>query len=195
MTAPEPSRPSAPDAEARERLSALLDGELDATTGEHTIDALMASEAARADWADWHVVGDALRAPELAADHRPGFEARLLLALAAEPVVLAPRALARRPGWLTRIVLPTTAVAAAAALLAVVALPLLREDAKSPAAEVATAAPAAPTAAPPAAGPVLRSPEVETYLTAHREFAGARGLSQPAPILRTAVEAPADNAR
>lgn len=195
MTAPEPSRPSVPDAEARERLSALVDGELDAAAGNRALEALLASEAARADWADWHAVGDALRAAELAVDHRPGSEARLLQALAAEPVVLAPRALAWRPGWLTRIVLPTTAVAAAAALLAVVALPLMREDAKAPAAEVATVASAASTVAPPAAGPVLRSPEVETYLTAHREFAGARGLSQPAPILRTAIDTPAGTSR
>lgn len=195
MTSPEPARPAAADAAVRERLSALLDGELDAAARARALDELLASDAARADWSDWHAVGDALRAPELATDHRPGFEARLLQALAAEPVVLAPRALPARAGWLPRLALPATAVAAAAALLAVVALPLLREEPKPPAAEVATVVPPAPTAAPPPAGPVLRSPEVETYLTAHREFAGARGLSQPAPVLRTAVEVPADSAR
>ena len=194
MTCPEPSRAAAADAARRERLSALLDDALDAAARERAVDELFASDQARADWSDWHAVGDALRAPELATDHRPGFEARLLQALAAEPAILAPRARARRPGWVARLALPATAVAAAAALLAVVALPLLRDDGKLPASDVAVAPPATPAVAR-SAEPVQRSAEVETYLTAHREFAGARGLSLPPPILRTAIEAPVDDAR
>jgi sigma-E factor negative regulatory protein RseA len=148
---------------------------------------------ARADWHAWHLIGDVLRSDELAA--RPARDAAFLTALRArladEPVPLAPQALpaaeatqpplqangtlapglvaAPRPrrsrarGWLM------APAAMAAGFLAVVGVTLVtRQSAPDP--DTATLAKA--DAAGAAASAVLvRNPQLDRYLTAHRALA------------------------
>jgi sigma-E factor negative regulatory protein RseA len=180
--------PSSFDPAARERCSALMDGELSPEEGRRCLDRLAQDPAARVDWALWHCVSDALGSPEVLRLHQDRFIARVEAALAAEPTVLAPQP-AQRGGWsLRRLVLPATATAAAAALLALVAVPLLTQEAPAP--SIAAQAPPAPapTAGMAATGPLQRSAQVEAYLAAHRELTGAPALPGSAPYLRAALE-------
>lgn len=78
--------------QALEMLSALADGEVDATTAEQMCTAWRQEPAVRAQWHAYHLIGDVLRSEELGT----GFKADAALLnkvrerLAAEPVVLAP---------------------------------------------------------------------------------------------------------
>src|SRR5262249_16503020 len=115
-----------------EAMSRLIDGELDGTGCRELVDRLTADAEARQAWVLMNIACDAVRSSETAALHSSDFVARFSPALAAEPVILAPRALQQRQGLLRRVVLPTAAVAAAAAVLAVVALPQIRDQSPSP---------------------------------------------------------------
>ncbi len=91
------------NAAARERLSALLDGELDGEFGGRAVTQACAqwreSAESRSTWHAYHLIGDVLRSDDLASD--PAHDARFLDALRAklakEPVVLAPRPLESPP--------------------------------------------------------------------------------------------------
>ena len=76
-----------------EKLSALMDGELDETEAVAAFARLRTSEDYRQHWNDCHLIGDALRgAARLDVD----LTARIMEALVDEPVVLAPPP--KRPG-------------------------------------------------------------------------------------------------
>ena len=94
----------------RQQLSALADGELDASQAARLIKRL-GTDDLRATWDVYHQIGDVLRAEPMAGALGPGFSRRLSERLATEPVVLAPkRGLVSRIGaW------PTTLTAMAAA--------------------------------------------------------------------------------
>ena len=91
------------DAAALERLSALVDGELDGDAAAQACGHWRESGDARSSWHAYHVIGDVLRSDDLACD--PARDAGFLEALRArlkdEPVVLASRPSAqpaRQPG-------------------------------------------------------------------------------------------------
>jgi sigma-E factor negative regulatory protein RseA len=179
------AQPLAPSADARaERWSCLMDGEADAAALSACLDEWRTSEAARGDWALWHAAGDALRSSEVAGWHAAGFTARVAVALQAEPAIVAPR----RSGLhtLRRIALPGAAVAAAAALLTVVALPVLRGDGGVQVVQQARMTGSVPvTTTDTAAVRVERLPRMEQYIAAHREMAGNLGMPRTTPYLRT----------
>ncbi|HTT12765.1 MAG TPA: RseA family anti-sigma factor [Burkholderiaceae bacterium] len=158
-----------------EALSGLLDGELDQGSCRELFDRLSSDPEAQRTWALLNLACDALRSSETAAQHSAGFVSRVGRALADEPVILAPRAL-RRPGTLRRVVIPVAAVAAAAGVLTVVALPLIRDPVpgtEGPVAIVDRKDGALPVVSPERG--VVRARELESYLEAHRE-------SAPGPI-------------
>ncbi len=74
-----------------ERISVLLDGEMDRSEAAAAIAALCADPALRRHWHELHRAGDALRSDEVAACDAVDFCARVAAAIAAEPTVLAPR--------------------------------------------------------------------------------------------------------
>jgi sigma-E factor negative regulatory protein RseA len=80
------------DAAGRERLSALVDGELDRSDADAACGAWRADAELRRTWHAWHAIGDTLRSDDLASD--PVADVRFCAAvsarLAAEAVVLAP---------------------------------------------------------------------------------------------------------
>lgn len=82
------SEPAAPDA-ARERLSALLDGELDAETAREALKRQHHTPGDADALAEYAYIGDALRGLAPAAT-RPDFTARCMARLADEPTLLAP---------------------------------------------------------------------------------------------------------
>src|SRR5262245_45619968 len=135
---------------SKETLSSLMDGEVDTRTAGGLLATLCSSSELRAEWIAFHLVGDALRSSEVAAGHSDGFGARVADAIAREPTIMAPRALANSASSLRRYLLPGIAVAASAAVIGFVAVPLLRNAEMAPtqqanvapAQSVATAAPA-----------------------------------------------------
>ena len=100
----------------KEKISALMDGELDGRTAEQLVDELRRGGDCLEAWRTYHVVGDAMRDTRLLSE---GFAARVAQRLAAEPTVLAARRAERQPRrW---IALPA-AIAASVAAVALVAL-------------------------------------------------------------------------
>jgi len=200
------------DDSARERLSALADGELD-PAGSTTSCAAWARDAAlRADWHAWHLIGDVLRSEDLASDprHDRDFCATLRSRLQAEPVVLAPTpAFAdSAPGRVDRQPRPgrwTTAGAVAAGFVLVVGtFAVLRPGEAPPDARLASAdAPTSTTASPARTAPaaeatpqtvaivadskIIRDAQLERYLEAHKQFAGTSALGVPSAFLRSAT--------
>ena len=83
------------EAEAREALSSLMDGELDRPRVAAACEQWRQSAAARDSWHAYHVIGDALRSDDLAAEpsRDRAFLQALRARLADEPVVLAPEPL------------------------------------------------------------------------------------------------------
>src|SRR5690606_38900115 len=81
------------EARATERLSALVDGELDDGLTARTCARWHEHPDMRATWHAWHLIGDVLRSEDLASDpaHDAAFLRALRARLAHEPVVLAPR--------------------------------------------------------------------------------------------------------
>ncbi len=72
-----------------ERLSSLLDGELDDTQQRHAVDALGGDAEARERWERFHLAGDALHG-DLAEAIDPRFASRVMAAIDDEPAILAP---------------------------------------------------------------------------------------------------------
>ena len=77
----------------KDRISALMDGELDDRSAAELIDALGRDREALLAWRAYHVISDAMHEGRLLSE---GFAARFSGRLAAEPTVLAPRALQGR---------------------------------------------------------------------------------------------------
>jgi len=119
---------TSPDADAAERnaqnLSAWIDGS-DADCAEE----YLISDAGRATWDTYHLIGDVLRTPDLAIAPTPAFSGRMAEAMAAELPhngVAFSRALSRSawPAFVSAFV-PGLALAAALALVVWVAWPFL----------------------------------------------------------------------
>ena len=77
----------------RERLSALIDGELDVPGSADACARWCGDQGVREDWHAWHLIGDVLRSDDLAsnASRDLRFLAVVRERLAAEPVLLAPQ--------------------------------------------------------------------------------------------------------
>ena len=193
------------DAVARERLSALVDGELEQGAVTQACAHWRDSTEARSTWHAYQLIGDALRSDDLASDPRrdANFMAALRARLATEPVVLAPQPApisamqpeparaargggsGRRWSWLA----PATAAAGSFAVVAV--LTLTRTSGPEPerpvASSLAQAAPAAEPQAFVASGQVIRDAQLDRYLAAHKQFVGSSALGVPSGLLRNAT--------
>ena len=97
-----------------EKLSALMDGELDEVETAAAFARLRTSEDYRQQWSDYHLIGDALRG---SARLESDLTARVMEALIDEPVVLAPPRSLSRQSALQR----TLALAASVAGITLVA--------------------------------------------------------------------------
>jgi sigma-E factor negative regulatory protein RseA len=164
-----------------DRISALMDGELDERSAAQLIEALTRDgEAVRA-WRSYHLIGDAMRGGLPLSD---GFTGRLAQRLAKEPTVLAPRRIrTESPRLFT--------VSAAAASVAAVAF--VGWMAFAPQTLVAPA-PVAQVQPPAEARPVLvpLPNAANDYLLAHQGFSPRVSLQGMAPYVLTIAEHPAE---
>jgi sigma-E factor negative regulatory protein RseA len=164
-----------------DRISALMDGEVDQKSAAQLIEALTRDAEAVRTWRNYHLIGDAMRGGLLLSE---GFTERLAQRLAAEPTVLAPRRIrTESPRLFT--------VSAAAASLAAVAFVGWR--AFAPQTGVAPA-PVAQIQAPVEAKPVLvpLPNAANDYLLAHQGFSPRVSLQGMAPYVLTVAEHPAE---
>lgn len=192
------SDPSAPDAR-RQLLSALADGEVDAAELQQGCTLWRSDAAARADWHAYHLIGDVLRAEELA--NPPGHDAAFLTALrsrlADEPVPLAPAAATPAPrlrAWLA----PAAVAAGFVAVAGVLVVSRLSTPEAPPASQLLVSSPASagglqrvgagvPAAATPLVldGKLIRDAQLDAYLRAHRDMNGSATVAVPGGAMRS----------
>ena len=173
-----------------ERISILLDGEMDRSEASAALAALCVNAELRRQWHELHRAGDALRSSEVAALDTLDFCSRVRSSIAAEPTVLAPR-IAHRASGTRRYWMPGLAVAASAAAVAFVAVPLMRAPetvsiAKS--APAVTVEVASQKSLPTIANARGLSASFNPYLAAHRELTGNSMVPRAAVYLRSAED-------
>jgi sigma-E factor negative regulatory protein RseA len=162
----------------KERLSELMDGELDDRSAAAVLEALGRDREARQAWGSYHMIGDSMRGGRLLSE---GFAARLSARLAAEPTVLAPRALpAESRKWF--------ALSAAASLTAV-ALVGWMAFAPQPGVAPTSVAQVPPAQVPDVKPNIVPLPTAANdYLLAHQGFSPRVSLQGMAPYVRTVSE-------
>jgi sigma-E factor negative regulatory protein RseA len=158
----------------KEKISALMDGELDRRAAAEAIGGLRREGEATEAWRVYHLISDGMRDTRV---FSKGFMARFSERLAAEPTVLAPADL---PG---RTPLQRFAFAAAASLAAVALVGWLAFAPQPQAPQ--------PMAQAPAPAPVVQAVNVplpsaaNDYLLAHQGFSPRVSLQGMAPYVRT----------
>lgn len=160
-----------------ERISALMDGELEDRSAGELIEALGRDPEAVATWRVYHLIGDAMREPRLLSE---GVAAHVRERLAEEPTVLAPAAAAAQPRrW---VALPIAASLAAVSLVGWLAFaPQLPGPLSQPPVAKAPAA----AANPPAALAVPLPSATSDYLLAHQGFSPRASFQGMAPYVRS----------
>lgn len=177
-----------------ERISALMDGELEQREATGLIPSLKQQGEMRESWAVYHLIGEAMRG-EACKDC--GVAQAVASRLGAEPTILAPRAsagsVARR--W----ALPSMAAAAAVATVTWMGLqapvpgtdlqPVRFSDVRSPAAvnTLHTLTELVPTTSTnlPAQAIQLTTQEYQPYLMAHQPFSPSVSIQGLAPYMRS----------
>ena len=159
----------------KEKISALMDGELDERAAAEALNAMRAEGEALDAWRTYHLVSDAMRDTRLLS---PGFAARVAERLAAEPTVLAP---------VKRQAVQRFALAAAASVAGVGLVGWLA-FAPQPQAPAPVAKASAPVAIPLPAS-------ANDYLLAHQGFSPRVSLQGMAPYVRTVAEHPEATAK
>jgi sigma-E factor negative regulatory protein RseA len=182
-----------------EQISALFDGEAADAPALERLCQQWTDDSTREDWHTWSLIGDVLRSENLA--QRPSHDAQFLAGLrqklAQEPVVLAPAALAPpsleqaksapKPGRVpTRYWLGSAAVAAS---VAVAVGAWVRQPEGLSQGSAATLAQAATPADVSAQMPLtmVRDPELDRYLAAHRQYVQGPALAAPGGVRQVAV--------
>jgi sigma-E factor negative regulatory protein RseA len=182
-----------------EKISALMDGELDARQSEQQYARLNQDTDARTCWSTYHLIGDVLRGDAIVSKD---FNAKLRARLEQEPTVLAPQPPRARPA--KRIT--TYALSAAASLSAVALVGWMAFNNPLTPDSVSTASSSGPA---PAVSPVSTSPTVPVtttvvadtvepqlasvprddtmneYLMAHQEFSPSTAIQGVAPYIRS----------
>ena len=151
-----------------EKLSALMDGELDHYQARGVIKALGSDDASRDHWDLYHVIGEALRCDDPGRGMRHmGSTAVIFAALALEPTVLAPQMIKLPVERRTRIALAMAASVITMSAVGIVALQQ-KDGQVSPIQLVQQVAPQ-PVAANKLS-PTTAEVRVNDYLVVHRQF-------------------------
>ena len=165
----------------KDRISALMDGELGDQAAAQTIDALARDREALDAWRTYHLISDALRDTQVLSE---GFVGRVSAKLAEEPTVLAPGRLRMRSGEPRRWVAVAAGVAAFALVGWLGFAP--QQTAVAPVAQAPQ--PTAQIDIKPALVPLPSG--TNDYLLAHQGFSPRVSLQGMAPYVRTVSEHP-----
>ncbi len=190
------------NATSRERVSALVDGDLQGDACARAVSELLDDREAIRTWHTYQVVGDVLRSAELAPTRSDlAFLEKLEARLAQEPqrphrvedTPAGPRPMGAQLGandsvfrW------KMLAATACTALVGVVGLGLWTQTGQSADARMAAAVPNAPAVsqvvtAESNAGAMMRDPQLDELMAAHRQLGGHSALQVPAGFLRNAT--------
>lgn len=174
-----------------DRISELMDGELDGKAAAGLIDALGRGGEALETWRTYHVISDAMRdTPRLSA----GFAQRLGERLASEPTVVAPNRLQDKPyQGRQRVAFPAAAAASIAAVGLVGWLAFSQDPGRPPAPLAQTSqTPSVQAVIPPLVShrpaTVPLPSAMPDYLLAHQGFSPRLSLQGMAPYARTVSE-------
>lgn len=162
----------------KEKLSALIDGELQSDSLHAHLGRLRADPELRGAWDTYHLIGDALRGHV-----GPRIADRVVARLREEPTVLAPRpekSTSRRLGWYA--MSAAASVAAVAFVVWTASSGWRAEPQLAGGPEAATAATGAPvTLVSSGVAPA----EIENYLLAHRPYSHTSAMQGIAPYGRS----------
>jgi sigma-E factor negative regulatory protein RseA len=167
-----------------DRISALMDGEVDEKSAARLIEALARDAQAIRTWRSYHLIGDAMRGGMMRGVFlSERFTERVAQRLAAEPTVLAPRRMrSESPRLFTMSAL--AASVAAVAFVGWMAFAPQPQLAPAPMAQVHNAADKPVLVPLPSAA--------NDYLLAHQGFSPRVSLQGMAPYVLTIAEHPAD---
>jgi len=160
-----------------ERISALMDGEVDESDLTQDLARLRSNADLRRSWDTYHLIGDALRGHTA-----PALASKVAERLAAEPTVLAPQPLRRSPrGKIVQRAFSAAAGVAAVALVAWLALPGPAIDAQ----QIAARPTGSMLSTPPMTAVTPAAVDVDNYLLAHQSFSPKGAMQGVAPYVRT----------
>lgn len=168
----------------RARISALMDGELDAGALGEPLKALEEEAEARETWRVYHVISDALHGGSLLSSD---CLRRVSERLAAEPALIGPLpaqvAPPQRPRWF----MPSALAASLAAVALVGWMAFAPQEKRSPVLQpvVATAPQAVPAARAKAPARQPLTAATRDYLIAHQAFSPRTSLQGMAPYVRS----------
>ena len=166
----------------KNKISALMDGELSGSELEQSIQALHEGGDALETWRRYHLISDAFTDTPILSS---GFSARFAERLALEPTILAP-ASAPVQEHKNRAWIPLSAAASVAAV-ALVAFSYQALGPETPqVAQVAQVTQKAPERSKTASVPM--SGAVNDYLLAHQNYSARNSLQGVAPYVRTVSE-------
>ena len=171
-----------------DKISALMDGELDELQARQELARLRQQDELRESWDTYHLISDALRGDALLSTN---LKHRVSERLAREPTVLAPRRGAIRK--ITTYALSAAASISAVALVGWVALSISTVNTQPEIARAPTPAAVLPVPAPQMAS-VPSEGSMNGYLLAHQGFSPSTAIQGVAPYIRSvSVSQPAKN--
>ena len=183
--------------QTRELISALADGQLQGEAFARGVEAAGADPAGREAWNTYHLIGDVLRSGELAACSAPtAFLARLEQRLVEEPLKPAAGAMSRPRQESVAVSRPQAAndasfrwklVAGFASFAAVAAIGWAVVGAVARPEQGPLAVAPGTVLAGSQGGVMIRDPNLDEFLAAHRQLGGASALQTPAGFLRNAT--------
>jgi len=158
----------------KDRISQLMDGELDDRSAAEAIKACGQGGDALDTWRTYHLISDAMRDSRVLS---AGFSARVMQRLEAEPTVLAPqRARAESRTWF--------ALSAAASFAAVALVGWLAFAPQPSVAPQVAQTPKPAAEAPQAAAAAMTPSAANEYLLAHQGFSPRVSFQGMAPYVR-----------
>ena len=165
----------------KEKISALMDGELERHQSAGAIEAVKDGGEARETWRGYHLIGDAMREMRMLS---PGFAERVGAAIGQEPTVLAPR----RRTFANPAAMRWSALAAGIAAVALVGWVAFVPQAEQ--APVASVADRVVLPKPPVQEASLVAPPeaANDYLLAHQGYSPRNSLQGAVPYVRVARE-------
>lgn len=164
----------------KNKLSALVDGELRGEELRAHLGCLKSDAELRRAWDTYHLIGDALRG-----HFSPGCSSRVAARLVEEPTVLAPRSDAIAMVRLARYVVSAAAVGAGVALVVWTALPVMRSEPQLAVNSTAASAAGVSESEP---GARRASIEDENYLLAHQPYSHTSAMQGVATYVRAVSE-------
>ena len=163
-----------------DKISALMDGELDRHQAQEQWARLKQNEELLQHWHTFHLIGDALRGERMLSSR---IDAQLSVRLGSEPTVLAPRR-----GTLQRFTTYALSAAASLAAVALVGWIAFGDNPIAPRTDIAKAPVAAPGTPPALQTQIASVPnegQASDYLMAHQEFSPSTAIQGLAPYIRS----------